>query len=143
MNTLRARMKIFAVPLIAAMVLLQLPIGAAQGAMVGTDSIIVPQAEAPERSAADARAHVDSLLQREDVQAQLQQWGLSPEEARDRVAALSDAEIVALSGQLPDDPAGQGVVGAILIAAVVVAAILFITDVLGITNVYPFVKPAR
>jgi len=138
MNTSRKRMKVFAIPAIAALAAVQLPAGAAQAAMVGTDRIVGAEVQA---GAADAaRARVDALLEREDVRTQIRQWGVSPEEARKRVAALSDAEIVALSGQIAEDPAGQGVVVAVVTAGLIVFLVLLATDLLGYTDVYPFVK---
>lgn len=146
---IRKRMRFLAFPVIAAMVAVHVPIGMSQAAMVGTDQIIAPDVQAqaadpaPAMSAEDARAGVHALLQREDVQAQLQEWGVAPDEAHARIAALSDSEILALSDSIANDPAGQGVLGALVVAAVVTALVLFFTDLLGVTNVYPFVRSAR
>ena len=68
--------------------------------MVGTDTVVsAAQAEA-------ARGMVASVLNRADVASQLQSLGLTPQAAKDRVAALTDAEVAKLAGQIESLPAG-------------------------------------
>jgi len=68
--------------------------------MIGTDQAVsAAQAQA-------ARATVLSQLSRTDVAGQLQSLGLTPEAAKDRVAALTDAEVTKLAGQIDSLPAG-------------------------------------
>lgn len=111
-----------------------IPIGLAQARMVATDQVI-------ERTdPAGDRARVESFLSRDDVQRQLIQLGVNPEEATARVAGLSDAEVQQISGRLDELPAGEGAVGAIVGALVLIFLVLLITDLLGLTDVYPFVK---
>lgn len=111
-----------------------IPIGLAQARMVATDQVI-------ERTdPAGDRARVESFLSRNDVQRQLIQLGVNPEEATARVAGLSDAEVQQISGRLDELPAGEGAVGAIVGALVLIFLVLLITDLLGLTDVYPFVK---
>lgn len=72
----------------------------------------------------EQRAAVVSVIDRADVSRQLQNMGLDPQMAKDRVAAMTDDEVNALSGKLNQLPAG-GIadwwLAAIVIAAVVVA----------------------
>ncbi|MEE4362170.1 MAG: PA2779 family protein [Pseudomonadales bacterium] len=75
---------------------------------------------------------VQAFLAEERVQAQLEQLGVSPEHAAERVAALSDAELARLDGQLQSLPAGGNIVG--LVGAVFV--VLLILELLGVTNVF-------
>ena len=112
----------------------------------GCTSVIVPTAHAgmisSERYQAQAdpaeqssRMEVQVFLQREDVRQQLVALGVDPEQASQRVAALSDAELAPLA-KLVEQPAGGNVVGAI----VFIFLVLLITDILGLTDVFTFVK---
>ena len=72
----------------------------AQAGLIGTDQALsVEQANV-------ARATVAGYLGRAEVAQQLQAFGLSPQEAHARVAALSDREIAALAGRIDEQPAG-------------------------------------
>ena len=79
--------------------LIGLPFQVSAG-MIGTDQAVsAAQAQA-------ARATVLSQLSRTDVASQLQSLGLTPQAASDRVAALTDAEVTKLAGQIESLPAG-------------------------------------
>jgi hypothetical protein len=82
------------------------------------------------------------ILDRAEVQAQLQAYGLSVEQAKSRVAALSDAEAAQLAAQIESLPAG-GDAGAIIGAIVLVFLVLLVTDILGFTKIFPFTKPIK
>ncbi len=71
---------------------------------------------------------VDATLQRADVQARLQQLGVSPELARQRIARLSDAELARLD-QLP---AGAGVIEVVGLVFIV----LIILELVGVTDIF-------
>ena len=111
--------------------IIQVP--ALQAAMLGTDSVLPSKAEA-------TRSQLQELLQREDVEQSLKEHGIDVLEARDRVMALSDAELEQIQGKLDTLPAGEGAVGAIVGGAVFVFVVLLITDILGFTNVFTFVR---
>jgi hypothetical protein len=66
--------------------------------------------------------------------------GVDPGEAAARVASLSDRQIQDIAGRIEELPAGQGAAGAIVGAALVIFIALLITDVLGYTDIFPFVK---
>ncbi|MEW6648080.1 MAG: PA2779 family protein [Pseudomonadota bacterium] len=105
----------------------------ARAAMVGTEQVLagVEQRQAVEQ----ARERLTAMLAREDVAAQLQHHGVDAVQARERVAALSDAEILQLNGQIEQLPAGGDVLG----LAVFVFLVLLLTDILGYTDIFPFV----
>jgi len=96
----------------------------------------------PAPAASGARERVTTFLEREDVQQRLAAYGVSPTDAKARVAALSDDEAAQLAGKIDSLPAaGDG--GAIIGAAVLIFIILLITDILGFTHIFPFTKPIK
>lgn len=114
-----------------------LPIPAAQAELIATDRV---QGTEQGRT---ARAHLGSLLDRADVRAALQSHGVSPEDAKARVAALSDDEVERVAAKFDSLPAaGDGIEG-VLWLAFLVFVILLITDILGFTKVFPFTRPAK
>lgn len=72
----------------------------AHAGLIGTDQIVTAE------QALAARDLVNSVVSRAEVASQLQALGLTPETAKDRVAALTDAEVSKLAGQLQSLPAG-------------------------------------
>lgn len=120
--------------LILALVVGSLPAVAAVPAvdqgLVGTTDLLDAQASQQDRD------RIRQVLAREDVQQQLLLQGVSPAEVENRVAALSDAEAREMADRLDQMPAGAGVVGALF----AVFIILLVTDILGLTDVYPFTR---
>ncbi|MYN00700.1 PA2779 family protein [Pseudoduganella sp. DS3] len=105
-----------------------------QAAMIGTAQVAATEA------GTQARARLATELQRADVQAALERNGIAPDAAQARVAALSDAEAESLVKQVDSLPAGgDGIVGAL----VFVFVLLLVTDILGLTKVYPFTRSVR
>jgi hypothetical protein len=83
---------------------------------------------------------VEQVLERADVQARLQAYGVSVADVQARVAALSDAEAAELAERLDSLPAGgNAVIGAI----VLIFLVLLLTDILGFTNIFPFTKSIK
>ena len=130
MNKLKS--KAISMMVIAAFSLAVIPVTPVSAAMVGTDRIVGQQ------SAADARVTVDTFMERANVEDQFEKLGVDPTEAKDRVAALSDDEVAQLAERIDSMPAGQGAVGAVIGAAVLIFIVLLITDLLGFTSVFPF-----
>ena len=120
--------------LIAALMLGSLPVVAAP-ASVGSDLITTQAALNAERGQAD-RERIQEILTRTDGQEQLVAQGVDPAEVEARVAALSDTEAAQMAEQLDQLPAGASVVGALF----AVFVILLVTDILGLTNVFPFTR---
>lgn len=118
--------------LIVSMSLAGLPISA-QAGIVSTEEVISAEAAAANLD------RVSSFLARQDVQQALQEQGISAQAAVDRVKAMSDEEVAALAGRVDQAPAGGNVLG-ILFAVFV---ILLVTDILGLTKVFPFTRSAR
>ena len=85
------------------------------------------------------RAHINAVLERPDVQSQLEKLGINKADAQNRVAGLSDEEVAALNSKISGLPAGgdAGIIGALVLIFIV----LLITDLLGLTKVFPFTHP--
>lgn len=88
------------------------------------------------------RSAIYSTLERAEVQRELQAHGVSLEQAKARVASLSDAEAAQLAAQIESLPAG-GDGGALIGALLIVFLVLLLTDILGLTKVFPFTKPIK
>jgi len=86
------------------------------------------------------KARLVSVLEREDVARVLAELGVDRAEAVRRVAGLTDAEAQAAVDRFDRLPAAGDGVGVVIGAVLVVFIILLITDILGFTNVFPFVK---
>ena len=126
--------RVVAIAMAMLMAMTSMPIGVAKAEMVTTDQVI-EQVDPPE----DRSRAMDFML-REDVQQQLTILGVDPEEAARRVASLSDEEIQQIAGRLEEMPAGEGGVGAIVGAILIIFLVLLVTDLVGLTDAFPFVK---
>ncbi|WP_447957776.1 PA2779 family protein [Vreelandella sp. EE7] len=132
MKTLRASLSAL---LILALVVTSLPVMASSNSastgMVSTQSML-----ASDQAGSD-RQRINDLLARADVQQALVGQGVDPSDVQARVAALSDSEAQQMAERLDELPAGaSGVVGTLF----AVFIILLITDILGLTDVYPFTR---
>ncbi len=115
--------------------LMGLPMSA-QAAIVPTDALVTTQ----EAQFAEAnRARVNTFFARDDVQLAMVQQGVEEGAAAARVNAMSDAEIAQLAGKIDTAPAGGEVIGVLFTVFIV----LLVTDVLGLTKVFPFTRSVR
>lgn len=87
----------------------------------------------------NSRARVSAFLNRQDVQTAMVQHGVNPEEAQKRVSGLSDEEVLKAARVMDQMPAGGDGVGSVVGAAVFIFVVLLITDLLGLTHVFPFI----
>lgn len=109
----------------------------AQATLVSTEQVAASEGVT---SAAEQRAYVNSMLTRADVAAGLQERGIDLEQAKARVAALTDAEVAHVAHTLDTAPAGASdVLGTIIFIFV----LLLITDILGFTKIFPFTRSIR
>ncbi len=110
----------------------------AQATMVGTEQLAQAHQGVASRTGDEARAHLNEMFARADVQARLEKLGVNAADARDRVASLTDEDAARLAGQIDQAPAG-GIIGVILF----VFFVLLVTDILGFTKVFPFTRSIR
>lgn len=88
----------------------------------------------------EGRQYLIAVLARKDVQNVLKVRGIDPEEAKARIDALSDSEVVQLAEQIEQLPSGGDGLGVVIGGALFVFLVLLITDILGFTDVFPWVK---
>jgi hypothetical protein len=105
------------------------PLPASAG-IVTTDQIVAASVE---------RDRVRQFLDRAEVRAQLQALGVDAGAAQARVDALTDDEARELAGRIGELPAGGNVLGVLF----AVFIILLVTDILGLTKVFPFTRSVR
>lgn len=133
---MRSLMEVTAKPLSVVLALSTLLLGVststASASMVPTTHILHA------RDAQRDRQKVLAFLSRSEVQQQMERMGVNAQQAQARVAAMSDAQVHALAGRINQMPAGgdAGILG----IAFAVFVVLLVTDILGFTDVFPFVK---
>jgi len=103
---------------------------AVNAAMISTSDLV-----ATEQSRID-REFLLSSLEREEVRTALTSQGVDLEMAKQRVASMTNEEVRALNQKMDEMPAGSGIVEAL----VIVFLVLLVTDIVGWTDVFPFVK---
>lgn len=119
---------------VMSIVLSLVPVIPAQAAMVGTEQIVNPVQSRAEES------KVRQFLEQEAARQQLQAWGVSPEWASERVSNLSDSELARINQAIDTQHAGgTSILGVLLI----IFLVFVITDVIGATNIFPFIHPVR
>lgn len=109
---------------------------AAPSALIGTEQLAAAVAPA---APSESRSRLLGTLERTDLVAALEARGVSVSDVRSRVDALTDAEAAQLMAQIDQAPAGADVVGVLF----TVFVILLVTDILGLTKVFPFTRPVR
>jgi hypothetical protein len=134
MKLLRQKAKPVSVVMTILLLLLAVPYQSAFAAMIGTETLI-DMARGQE-----ARDYLNRMMIREDVQTAFTSYGITPLEAKARLDTLSDAEIMRLYNQMEQLPAGGSSLGTAFIAVGVIFVILFITDLLGYTDVFSFTR---
>ncbi len=124
----------FARPIAPFVVLCLLGLGtyvpAAGAAIISTEAVVNAE------QAQQQRDHVRDLLNRNDVKAHLSARGVDPANVQVRVDSLTDAEVHDLASRLDKYPAGGG----FLEVGLIVFIVLLITDILGYTDIFPFVE---
>jgi len=82
------------------------------------------------------REYLLNALEREEVRTALTSQGVDLEMAKARVSSMTDDEVRLLNQKMDEMPAGGSVVGAV----VLVFLVLLFTDIMGWTDVFPFVN---
>ena len=105
----------------------------ATAGMVGTGEIIGEQQVQLDRQ------QLLIMLEQQQVKDKLADLGVSEDQVKERIQNLTPAELADFEQQLAEAPAGQDVVGIIVLFLLV----FIITDMLCATNDFPFVNCIR
>jgi hypothetical protein len=133
MKPIRNRVKPVSIFLVILILMLSLPYQSALAAWIGTEDLMGSQ------KAVEARAYIASVLAREDIQTALVARDIDPIEAQARVSTLTDQEAIQVADTMEQLPAG-GLIGYLVGLTVLVFLVLLVTDILGYTDIFPFVK---
>ena len=117
--------RIVAYVLCAAILNLSSPL-VANARIIGTLQAVESQSRAADL------ATVNAALARDQVRSQFQSLGVDPTQVEARVAALTDAELRTLAGQMQDMPAGAD--GFAIIG--IVFLVLLILEAVGVTDIF-------
>ena len=134
MNKLRRLARPISYIVTVGVLALSVHLPAAHAAVIGTEAVVSAQQAEIDRS------RVQSLLGRAEIKQQLLAAGVDPSQVSERVDALNDNEVHQLAAKIDQLPAGGDAPGVLVFVFIV----LLITDILGFTDVFPFVKkPVR
>jgi hypothetical protein len=89
------------------------------------------------------RDRLRSLIDRAEVRTQLEAWGVDSQLAKSRINSLTDEEVAEILERFDQLPAGGDGFGILVGAALLAFIILLVTDILGYTDIFPFVKKQR
>jgi len=134
MKVIRQRLKPVSIVVAIFMLMISGPVQSAFAAMIATETVLESS------RGQEARTQIKQLLVREDVRQALIKQGIDPLEAGARIDSLSDAEALAIADKLDQLPAGSGALEVLLIVGLIVFLTLLVTDIMGYTDIFPFVK---
>lgn len=98
----------------------------ARGDVIGTERVL----DALERRVTIEQ--IDAVLARAELKSELERLGVDPAETSERVAALSDAELLELADNLETLPAGGSALGTIGVVFIV----LLILELVGVIDIF-------
>ncbi|NOQ90035.1 MAG: PA2779 family protein [Gammaproteobacteria bacterium] len=119
--------------LVLSLILIAAPVGQANAAIIDNSQVIDQVQQTIEK---------DDLLQainRVDVQQQLLSMGVTAADLENRINQMTAEEVAQLNQQIDELPAGGDVVGIIVLIFIV----FIITDVIGATDIFPFIHPVK
>ena len=134
MDTIRRLGRFLAMPLAIAVCWMSFGTATVHAGLVPSDEVVA------KGSAAADRAQVKAFLARQDVRNQIQELGIDADEASARVDSMTDAEVRHVAAKLDKRAAGGDALGTVVGAAVFIFIVLLITDIVGLTDVFPFVR---
>ncbi len=137
MELIRTKAKFVSIFMALLMFLIAVPCQSIFAAMIATDVTFESV------RAHKSREDLKQLIAREDVERYLIVQGIDPVEINSRIDSLTDAELIAVADQIEQLPAGGNGIGVIVGAALIVFLVLLVTDILGYTDIFPFVKAQK
>ena len=137
MKVIRKWLKLTSIALTILMLFISIPFQPVLAAMIGTESVM------DITRAREARTYLQQLLMRQDVQAELITYGIEPVEAKKRIDALSDDEVIRIADHIAQLPAGGGVVEFLLFVILALIVVFVVLDLAGVTDVFTFIKSQK
>ena len=119
--------------LILSIALISFSIGNVQAAIVSNNQLIHKINQANDKAA------LLQTINRADVQAQLISMGVSSADLETRVNQMTQQEIAQLNQNMAELHAGSGVLGVVVLIFIV----FVVTDVIGATDIFPFIHPVN
>ena len=105
-------------------------------APVSQAALITTQQILDQQQLQDTRSKLQQMFDRDSVKQQLSSMGVDSRDIQARIDHMTDQEVAVLAEKMDQLPAGQGIVGTV----VFIFLVLLITDILGYTDIFPFVK---
>lgn len=133
MNLTRRLKRMLAMTLSISLLFSGVLVGTASAAVVDTDTVIEAQQQQYDRE------QLKALLDDEQVQKKLTALGVDKAEVEQRIDAMTPAELAQLNDHMDSMPAGGSVLGVLL----VIFLVFVITDVIGATDIFPFIHPVN
>lgn len=121
------------ISILLSVTLMSLSYTSTQAAMISNDMII------NHAQHSSAKAELIQTINRSDVKQQLLNMGVKPADIESRINLMTHEEIAQLNQQIDELPAGGSILGVLLIIFIV----FVITDVIGATDIFPFIKPVN
>jgi len=121
------------ISILLSVTLMSLSFTSTQAAMVSNELIINHVQQS------NAKAELIQTINRSDVKQQLLNMGVKPADIESRINLMTHEEIAQLNQQIDELPAGGDILGVLLIIFIV----FVITDVIGATDIFPFIKPVN
>ena len=137
MEIIRSKARFVSILMASLMFLIAVPYQSIFAAIIATDVTI------DSNRAQKSRDDIKNFIARENVKNHLIAQGLDPAEVKSRIDSLTDSEAIALADKIEQLPSGGSAIGVIVGAALIVFLVLLITDILGYTDIFPFVKPQK
>ena len=137
MRVLRSNGQFLCIFMAVLMLIVSIPCQSVLAALINTETVMnsVPGDE--------ARDQLRQFLAREDVRVALIAHGVDPMEANKRIDTLSDDEVIRISNQIDQLPAGGGAVEFLLVVILALFLVLVILDLTGVTDVFTFIKSQK
>ncbi len=137
MNLFRQMRQSIAVVVILSLTSFSIIAAPVQAAMIKTAEILKQNQNSP------AREIIILFLDRSEIRKHLEAWGVSAEEAKARVDSLTNQEIEKIAASIDRLPAGGDGLGVLVGTALIIFLVLLLTDILGYTDVFTFVKSRK
>jgi len=119
--------------LLLSLLMLLASFGNAQAAIISNSQVM------DDIEQANNKAALLQTIHQVEVQEQLVRMGVSTADIENRINNMTEEEIAQLNQQIDELPAGGDILGIIVLLFI----IFVITDVIGATDIFPFIHPVN